>query len=164
MAPYEETLYIALLLGAGAFVAWLIARFASERARERERRNRVVEAQIEKFGDTREFIEFARSGVGQAWLRADSGELRVRRGLLVLIAVGIFFLALGAAYLVKTASLAGAVSPDETVARAGAAWWGTVLAALGLGSLAAAALIARVARAWNLIPPARSGRRETDGE
>ncbi len=62
------------------------------------------------------------------------------------------------------ARLAGAVDPNETLARADAAWWGTVLVALGVGSLAAWVLIARIGRAWGLFPPARSGDRNLGGE
>ena len=155
MAPYEETLFVMAVLAFGAFVAWLAARFARERARERERRGRFVEAQIEKFAEAREFVEFARSEAGLAWLSADSGESRVLLGLLVLTLAGILFVALGVALLANYARLAGAADPGDMLARADAAWWGTVLVALGVGSLASSALIARIGRAWGLIPPAR---------
>jgi hypothetical protein len=164
MAPYEETLFILGVLCFGAFVAWLAARVASERARERERRGRFVEAQIEKFSDSREFVAFASSEAGLAWLRADSGETRVRRGLLALVVAGILSLALGAALFVNAVRLAGAVDPNAVLARANADWWGTVLVALGVGLLAASAAIGRVGRAWGLLPPVRSEPPETRAE
>lgn len=161
MAPYEELLYIVSILALVAFVAWLAARYAGDRARERERRGRIVEAQIRRFGEASEFLEFARSEIGREWLRADSGEARVRRGLLVLLAVAIVLFASGAGLLLNAVRLAGAAAPDAVSARADAAWWGTVLAALGVGLLAGWALIARLARAWGLLPPPDSGRRAT---
>jgi len=164
MAPYEETLFIVAILACGAFVAWLLVRFASERARERERRGRIVEAQIERFAEAGDFVAFARSEAGLAWLRADSGEARARRGLLVLILVGILFLALGVAQFVNAARMADAVDPNDVRARDGASWWGTMLVALGVGSLVASFLIARIGKAWGLIPAGRSGGREAEGE
>jgi hypothetical protein len=164
MAPYEETLFILAVLAFGAFVAWLTARYALERARERDRRGRFVEAQIERFAEARDFVEFARSDAGLAWLRADSGESRVRRGLLVLTLAGILALALGAALFVNAARLSGAVDPNDTRALASAAWWGTILVALGAGSLAASVLMARIGKAWGLLPPAGPRERETGGE
>lgn len=164
MAPYEETLFILAVLSFGAFVAWLVARFEAERARERERRGRFVEAQIERFAQARDFVEFARSEAGLAWLRADSGDARARRGLIVLIVAGVLSLALGAALLVNAARLAGAVEAKDALSRANAAWWGTVLVALGVGSVSASAVIARIGRAWGLVPGTRSGRHETGGE
>ncbi|MCE7959326.1 MAG: hypothetical protein DYH06_15520, partial [Acidobacteria bacterium ACB2] len=95
MAPYEEVLFILGVLAFGAFVAWLAARYATERARERDRRARVVEAQIERLGEARDFVEFARSEAGLAWLKADSGEKGARRGLIVLAVAGVLALALG---------------------------------------------------------------------
>jgi hypothetical protein len=154
MAPYEDLLFILGVLASGVLVTWLVLRFASERARERERRGRFVEAQIERLAEAREFVEFARSEAGLTWLRADAGESRVRRGLLVLALVGILALALGGALFVNAARLAPGVDSDAA-ARASAAWWGTVLVALGIGSLVAAAVLARIARSWGLIPPAR---------
>jgi hypothetical protein len=150
MAPYEETIYIVAVLGAGSFVAWLIARFATERARERERRSRVVEAQIERFAEAREFVEFARSETGHAWLRADSGEMRVRRGLLLLVTVGMLFLCLGGALLLNAARLDGATDPGIVNERAQAQWWGTVWSALGVGSLVSSFVVVRLARVWEL--------------
>jgi hypothetical protein len=164
MAPYEETIFIAAVLAAGAFLAWLVARYVTERARERERRSRVVETQIERFAEAREFVEFARSDTGYAWLRADTGEMRVRRGLLLLIVVGLLFACLGGALLVNASRLAGATDPNVLGNRAGAQWWGTVWLALGAGSLVASFVIARLARAWDLLPRDGSGRRETRGE
>ncbi|HQQ75923.1 MAG TPA: hypothetical protein PLB01_01090 [Thermoanaerobaculia bacterium] len=164
MAPYEETLFILAVLSFGAFVAWLAARHALERARERDRRGRFVEAQIEKFGEARDFVEFARSEAGLAWLRADSGETRARRGLLVLTVVGILAIALGAGLLVNAARLAGAADPNDALSRTNAAWWGTVLVAVGAGSLAASALIARIGRAWGLVPHVGTKEREAGGE
>jgi hypothetical protein len=164
MAPYEETLFIVAVLAAGAFLAWLTARYLTERARERERRSRVVEAQIERFAEAREFVDFARSDTGHAWLRADSGEMRVRRGLLLLIVAGLLFGCLGGALLINAARLAGATDPNVLGNRADAQWWGTVWMALGAGSLAASFVIARLGRAWGLIPPDGGGRRETRGE
>ena len=164
MAPYEETLAIAAMLGAGAFAAWLIARYVTERARERERRSRVVEAQIERFAETREFVEFARSDSGYAWLRADSGEMRVRRGLLLLVLVGLLSLCLGGALLVNAARLAGETDPNFVGKRLDTQWWGTVWTALGAGSLVASVVIARIGRAWGLIPTGDPGRHETRGE
>jgi hypothetical protein len=164
MAPYEETLFIVAVLAAGAFIAWLVARYLTERARERERRSRVVETQIERFAEAREFVEFARSDTGYAWLRADSGEVRVRRGLLLLLVAGLLFACLGGALLVNAARLAGATDPNVLGNRADAQWWGTVWLALGLGSMAASFVIARLGRAWGLVPPNDSRRRETPGE
>lgn len=163
MAPYEETLVIAAMLGAGAFVAWLIARYLTERARERERRSRVVESQIERFAQAREFVDFARSESGTAWLRADSGEMRVRRGLLFLVLVGLLFLCLGGALLVNAARLAGETDPNLVGKRLDTQWWGTVWTALGAGSLVASLVIVRIGRAWGLIPGG-PGRHETRGE
>jgi len=156
MAPYEETLFILAVLCFGAFIAWLVIRFAGERARERERRGRFVEATIEKFAESRDFIEFARSEFGQAWLRADAGETRVRGGVIVLLLVGVLSLAVGMALLVNAARLAGVGGVDQAAARADASWWGTVLTAIGAGSIVASALIARIARAWGLLSTARS--------
>jgi len=164
MAPYEETLFIVAVLGAGAFVAWLIARYVTERARERERRSRVLEAQIERFAEAREFLEFARSDSGYAWLRADSGEMRVRRGLLLVILAGLLFLCLGGALLVNAARLVGETDPNLVDKRLDTQWWGTVWTALGAGSLVASLVIARIGRAWGLIPGGDAGRRETRGE
>jgi hypothetical protein len=146
MAPYEETLFILTVLGVGAFVAWLVARYATERARERERRARVVEAQIEKFGEAREFLAFAQSDAGVAWIRGDTGETNVVKGLLVLGLFGIQSLALGGGMLVNAVWLSSATEPADS-----SAWWGTVLVAVGAGSLLAMALLGRLARAWGLI-------------
>jgi hypothetical protein len=159
MAPYEETLFVLTVLGFGAFVAWLVARYATERARERERRARVVEAQVEKFAEARDFLAFAQSEAGLAWIRADSGESRVARGLLVLGVVGILSLALGGALLVSAGWLSGAAEPADALT---SRFWGTVLLGLGVGSLAAVALLARLARAWGL-GLARPGDRRADG-
>jgi hypothetical protein len=144
MAPYEETIFILTILSFGAFVTWLVARYATERARERERRARVVEAQIEKFAEAGDFIAFARSEVGLTWIRADSGETRVARGLLVLALLGILSLALGIALLVNGSWLSGAADAATS------SWWGTVLVGLGVGSLAALAALDRLARRWGL--------------
>ena len=156
MAPYEESIFIVVVLSLVAFVAWLVFRFAGERARERDRRSRFVEGQIEKFGEAREFVAFARSEAGLAWLRADSGEMRVRRGLLVLVLAGVIFVALGSALFVNAQRLAGAIDPGEALERAHAFWWGPILVAMGVGSLVASILIAWIGRAWGLVPPARS--------
>lgn len=162
MAPYEEVLFVLGVLSFGAFVAWLAARYATERARERERRARFVEAQIERLGQARDFVEFARSEAGLAWLKADSGETRARRGLVVLAVTGILALALGAALFANAARLQGAADPNDSLARAAAAWWGTILVALGAGSVAAAALVARLGRSWGLLPG--PGPRQTRAE
>lgn len=159
MAPYEETIYIVAILTFGAFIGWLVARHATERARERERRARVVEAQIEKFAEARDFVAFAQSEAGLAWIRADSGESRVARGLLVLGLVGILSLALGLALLVNSAWLSGAAEPSDVLTDK---WWGTVLVGLGVASLAAFALLTRISRAWGL-GPRRSDNSRADG-
>lgn len=164
MAPYEESIFIVAVLAFGAFVCWLWFRFAGERARERERRSRFVEAQIERFGEAGNFVAFARTEAGLAWLRADSGEMRVKRGLLALAIAGFFFLALGAALFVNAARLAGAIDPGDIRESAQASWWGTVLVALGAGSLVASLVIARVARAWGFLPPAAARGHETSEE
>jgi len=164
MAPYEETIFIVAVLAAAAFLSWLVARYLTERARERERRSRVVEAQIERFAEAREFVEFARSDTGYEWLRADSGEMRARRGLLLLIVAGLLFGCLGGALLINAARLAGATDPSVLGNRADAQWWGTVWMALGAGALAASFVITRLGRAWGLIPPGNPGRREPRGE
>jgi len=155
MASYEETIYILGVLAFCAFVAYLVARFEGERARERERRSRVFETQIEKFGEAGEFVQFAQSEAGLAWLRADSGEARVKRGLLVLTLLGILSLALGVALAVYAVLLAGAVDPSDASSRANAVWWGALLLGLGVGSLTATAVLARLGRAWGVIkePP-----------
>jgi hypothetical protein len=149
MAPYEESIYIVAILTFGAFIGWLVARYATERARERERRARVVEAQIEKFAEARDFVAFAQSEAGLAWIRADSGESRVARGLLMLGLAGILSLALGLALLVNSAWLSGAASAADVLTDK---WWGTMLVGLGVASLAAFALLTRIARAWGLGP------------
>jgi hypothetical protein len=164
MAPYEETLFIIAVLAFGAFLAWLVARYAAERARERERRGRVVEAQIERFAEAHEFVEFARSEAGLAWIRADSGDLRVRRGLLALGIGGWLFAVGGGALLLNATRLASAVDPADLGARVHDAWWGTVLVALGAGSIIAAAVATRIARAWDLFPPRRGPAGGPDGE
>jgi hypothetical protein len=164
MAPYEEILFISGVLSFGAFVVWLIFRFAAERARERERRGRFVEAQIERFAEARAFVEFAGSEVGLQWLRADSGEMRVRRGVLSLVLIGVVFVALGAGLFVNAARLASASNPEDLSAAADASWWGTIVGALGAGSLIAAFFIARLARAWGLLPPASVRGRKSEGE
>jgi hypothetical protein len=145
-------------------VIWLALRYAGERARERERRGRFVEAQIAKFGEAREFVEFARSDAGMAWLRADSGEMQVRRGLLTLAVVGIFFLALGGALFVNAVRLAGGADPSDALSAAHDRWWGTMLVALGAGSVVSSLVIARLGREWELIPRGFPGAREADGE
>jgi hypothetical protein len=159
MAPYEETIYIVAILTFGAFIGWLIARYATERARERERRARVVEAQIEKFAEARDFVAFAQSEAGLAWIRADSGESRVARGLLMLGLAGILSLFLGLALLVNSAWLSRAASAADMLTDK---WWGTMLVGLGVACLAAFALLTRLARAWGLGPP-RSDNSRADG-
>ncbi len=153
MAPYEELLFIASVLSFGGFLLWLAVRFAAERARERDRRNQVIEAQIARFAEAREFVEFARSDAGLAWIRAGDGARRVRVGLLALMLAGILFTALGGGLLANALRLAGSASPHDALAQAHAAWWGTLFTALGLGTLAASAFAARLGRKWGLLPP-----------
>jgi hypothetical protein len=156
MAPYEEILFLAAVLGFAGFIGWLVVRFAAERARERERRARVVEAQIEKFADADEFIAFARSEAGLEWIRADSGERRALRGTMMLGATGAVSFALGLALLAWAAWMSGVAEPEAVL---DGRWWGVVLAGLGVGLLAAMALLLRLARAWGLGPARPDGRR-----
>jgi hypothetical protein len=158
MASYEELFYILGLLATGAFVAALVARYAMARARERDRRGRFVEAQIERLATTKEFVDFAGSAAGLAWLRADSGEARVRRGLLALVGAGILALALGAALLLNAGLWGAGIDPSDALARADANWWGSILLALGGGALVASFVLVRLGRAWGLLPLAAGGR------
>jgi DMSO reductase anchor subunit len=78
--------------------------------------------------------------------------MRVKRGLLALALTGFLFVALGAALFTNAARLAGAIDPNDLRESAQASSWGTVMVALGAGSLVASLLLARIARAWGLLP------------
>jgi len=151
MASYEELILILGVLGSVSFLAWLVARFATERARERERRSQFLEAKLERLATAREFIEFAKSEAGLNWLRADSGERKVRQGILVLILVGVLSASFAIAFLVYAFWFGSAVDPNDTSTRANSAWWGAVFAGLGLGGLLAASVLARIGRSWGLL-------------
>jgi hypothetical protein len=147
---------IVLMVGVFALVGWLgwlAAQWARERAREQDRRDSVVEAAIVRFAEARELVDFMGSREGREWLRLGLGARSSRTGLLALVVAGIFGCALGGGLLVNALRLHGAVDPNLASGREDAAWWGVVLLAVGVGSLVAAAVLARLGRAWGLLGP-----------
>lgn len=157
--PISDIVFVVGLFGLGGWVAWLIARSGRERGRERARRAQVVEARLAELSTAEELAGFLRSSPGRSWLLDTASERGAHVGLLTLLGIGLVALAVGAALFVNSSRLEGAVDPDLVHAAADASWWGTLLVGLGVGALAAAAILTRVARSWGIL----GGRSEPGG-
>lgn len=116
-------------------------------------RERLLGRIAERFGDTQEFIAFASSPDAERLFQVSDGPTAVARRLLSLAAAAIVFLAIGIGFLIN--GLAPLPSPDINYVREAAEdrWWGAMFLALGLGLGIAAAVCARLARRWGLLPP-----------
>ena len=138
-----DTNMVVLVLGELAFLAfvlWLAAPFARERARRRiELQNGV----LERFGSAPEFVAFLETEPGRRFQDALSGRGLVPLGrILAAVQAGVLLVAVGLGLGIAWGVVR---DPDLLVAA-------LVTGALGLGFLAAAGVSHRLCRNWGLLP------------
>ena len=115
-------------------------------------RERLLSRIAERFGETEEFIAFVSSPEAERLFQITDGPTAVARRLLSLVAVAIALFAVGLAFLIN--SYAPLPSEDINYVRQAieARWWAVIFLALGIGLGGAAAVCARLARRWGLVP------------
>jgi hypothetical protein len=152
----EQTLL--LLAMAAVVVVAIIALGIIALRREKLLRASLVERErllgriVERFGDAPEFVAFASSPEAERLFQTTDGPTALARRLLSLVAASVALLAIGAAFLIN--SFAPLPSPDINYVREAqeARWWAVMFLALGIGLGSAAAICARLARRWDLLP------------
>jgi len=115
-------------------------------------RERLLGRIAERFGETQEFVAFASSPEAERLFQVTDGPTALARRLLSLVAAAVALCAVGIAFLIN--SFAPLPSPDLNWVREAqeARWWAVMFLALGIGLGGAAALCARLARRWGLLP------------
>lgn len=115
-------------------------------------RERLLGRIAERFGETPEFVAFASSPEAERLFQVTDGPTAVARRLLSLVAAAVALSAVGVAFLIN--SFAPLPSPDINYVREvhEARWWAAMFLALGIGLGVAAAICARLARRWGLLP------------
>ena len=125
-----------LAVGLGLAIRWYKTR-SELRLREFEIRHRV----LEKFADSKEFLEFARSEEGRRLLLASPDPARSgRRAWLGLMSVGLLVLALGIGARIASASMPDGKEAWERLPKQNLATWGTLSLCAGIALTASGAL------------------------
>ncbi len=152
----DETLILALT-GAVVIVAALAICIVALRREKLLRaslleRERLLGRIAERFGQTEELAAFASSPEAERLFQVSDGPTAVARRLLSLVAAAVALFAVGVAFLIN--SFAPLPSPDINWVREAdeARWWAVMFLALGIGLAIAAAICARLARRWGLLP------------
>jgi len=146
-------LIIALLVSLG-FAALLLLQWrkAEISRRAEEARAELISELSKRFGDSDEFVAFARSSEGRLLLGTRDGTAELARKLLLMAQGGVLLAALGAAFLITVATTPANADINLIRAAEEAQYWGTFCLALSVGLGTAFWFGQRRAQAWGLLP------------
>ena len=140
---------VALAFAAILLLQW---RKAEIGRRSEAARSALLARLTDRFGDSEEFLAFARSAEGRLLLGARDPAAETAKRLLLMVQSAVLLAALGIAFLVTV--LTTPADADINLVRAAeeALYWGTMCLALAAGLAIACWLGERRARSWGLLP------------
>ena len=142
------------LLALGGWVVWLFFRRFQTHTRARLHRTEVFNKLIEKFGSTKEFVEFIQTAEGKKLLEDPVAQPRDPLAkILRFLQAGILFVAIGCAYFFNASrwkDLTEAQDPNYYHQMMDANYWGTLAIFLGVGLIVVAGISYLFVRHWHL--------------
>jgi hypothetical protein len=146
-------LIIALAVALGfAAILLLQWRKAEIGRRSEEARAALLARLTERFGDSEEFLAFARSGEGRLLLGGRDPAAETAKRLLLMAQTAVLLAALGIAFLVTALTTPAGADINLVRAAEEALYWGTMCLALAAGLALAFWFGERRARSWGLLP------------
>ena len=149
-----NAIMFAALLSLGAWIVWLFFRRFQTHTQARLHRTEVFNKLIEKFGSTKEFVDFVQTAEGKKLLEDPVAQPRNPLAkILRFLQAGILFIAIGGAYFLNAnrwKDLKEAQDPNYYHQMMDSNYWGTLATSLGVGLLVVAGVSYLFVRHWHL--------------
>ena len=146
----EDAILITVMPLLAGWVLWLLFKRHQLHVRARMQRNETFDRLIDKFGTSREFVEFLQTETGRKLLEDPLAEpvhpmARARR----FVPGGVILIALGGAFFVNALRYRGMTDINFVNEAIGLNNWGTIFVSGGAALLVIALLSHLMARRWN---------------
>ncbi|HEU4365939.1 MAG TPA: hypothetical protein VFT13_10810 [Candidatus Krumholzibacteria bacterium] len=146
----EDALLIVVIPPLAGWVLWLLFKRHQLQTQTRLRRNETLNRLIDKFGTSKEFVDFLQTEAGRKFLEDPLAEsvhpaARVHRFVLG----GVILIALGGAFFVNALRYRGMTDINFINEAIGLNNWGTIFTSCGVALLVIALLSYLMARRWN---------------
>lgn len=134
---HESITFIGLFALAG-WILWLLFRRYQLRRQENERRYETFSKLVDKFGTSREFVDFVQSNEGRSLLR-DSGVngVNAKQVALRMFIVAALLFAVGYGFMAGTSAYDNSTDPNYINKVADLRYWGKMAFGLAVGFVAA---------------------------
>ena len=147
----SDVLMFACLMAAVAFTLWLLFRRYQVSTQVRMQKLESFNKLIEKFGNAKEFVDFAQTEQGKKMLGDQaSPPSNPLTKVLRFIQAGVLFLMIGFADWINATRLRPATEPNYVHQMIESDYWGTIFIFIGLGLILAAGISYIFVRQWHL--------------
>lgn len=148
----EEAALVIAAMGLVAWMMWLVFRGHQFRHQAELKRAECLQALLEKFSTSAEFLEFLSSPNGQKVLSTPALKtLNPRKSVLRFLQSGVVLIAIGAGFLLNAFLLRHETDINYVRKMLDLNYWGTFSCALGIGLLIVAGISQYLAAQWGLF-------------